>query len=267
MLFGVSPFAHPAQITKPRVVRLCGSIVAVIFADDQIGFQAVPTTSTYDFAGPRPYHVEVTSPMSNHPPNFATSANLETGQPHLFQTEDPAMVYMASYPPLQPEHHLRSQPTSSREDLVFPGNSPNSRYFKSETSEHGLPTPALRNSPQMTDLVDRNASYMGDMVDIGSSSSIVRQGTVGIASSSQYGLPQGYPISSTVDSGRNTQLEMQSRATNLEMVFPNQRAPPAKRGPFKDHMQRQQTAHTRKIGSCIRCRMQRIRVSQPPGRK
>lgn len=102
---------------------------------------------------------------------------------------------------------------------------------------------------------------MGEMVAIGSSSSVVRQASVSIGSSSQYGLPQGYSISSAVDAGHDTQLEMQSGAGNLEMVFPNQRAPPAKRGPFKDHVQRQQTAHTRKIGSCIRCRMQRIRVS------
>lgn len=34
-----------------------------------------------------------------------------------------------------------------------------------------------------------------------------------------------------------------------------------KRGPFRDISLRKQTAQTRKIGSCIRCRMQRIRVS------
>lgn len=34
-----------------------------------------------------------------------------------------------------------------------------------------------------------------------------------------------------------------------------------KRGPFKDPELRKQTAQTRKRGSCIRCRMQRIRVS------
>lgn len=34
-----------------------------------------------------------------------------------------------------------------------------------------------------------------------------------------------------------------------------------KRGPFRDAALRQETAYTRKIGCCIRCRMQRIRVS------
>lgn len=36
---------------------------------------------------------------------------------------------------------------------------------------------------------------------------------------------------------------------------------PGKRGPFRDPGLRRETAHTRKIGCCIRCRMQRIRVS------
>jgi hypothetical protein len=37
--------------------------------------------------------------------------------------------------------------------------------------------------------------------------------------------------------------------------------PPARRGPFKSNDDREKTAQTRKIGSCVRCRMQRIRVS------
>lgn len=37
----------------------------------------------------------------------------------------------------------------------------------------------------------------------------------------------------------------------------------SKRGPFTDKKLRQQTAETRIIGSCVRCRNQRIRVSWP----
>lgn len=44
-----------------------------------------------------------------------------------------------------------------------------------------------------------------------------------------------------------------------DLLLPNQRG--GKRGPFKTLDLREQTAQTRKIGSCIRCRMQRIRVS------
>lgn len=46
---------------------------------------------------------------------------------------------------------------------------------------------------------------------------------------------------------------------NFNILLPNQRG--GKRGPFRDPSLREQTAQTRRIGSCIRCRMQRIRVS------
>lgn len=48
---------------------------------------------------------------------------------------------------------------------------------------------------------------------------------------------------------------------NFDILQPNQRG--GKRGPFTDPTLREQTAQTRKMGSCIRCRMQRIRVSLP----
>lgn len=43
-------------------------------------------------------------------------------------------------------------------------------------------------------------------------------------------------------------------------MIQSQKPTPTKRGPFKDKEKRDQTAATRKMGSCIRCRMQRIRV-------
>jgi len=48
-------------------------------------------------------------------------------------------------------------------------------------------------------------------------------------------------------------------ARSFNVVLTNQRG--GKRGPFKDPSLREQTAQTRRMGSCIRCRMQRIRVS------
>ncbi|KAG6005254.1 hypothetical protein E4U21_000291 [Claviceps maximensis] len=54
--------------------------------------------------------------------------------------------------------------------------------------------------------------------------------------------------------------------SNFDILLPNQRG--GKRGPFRDPTLREQTAQTRKIGSCIRCRMQRIRCehnSNEPG--
>lgn len=50
----------------------------------------------------------------------------------------------------------------------------------------------------------------------------------------------------------------------VSAMAPNQKPTPTRRGPFKDQRTREETAATRKMGSCIRCRMQRIRVSVTP---
>ncbi|KAF4594686.1 tetratricopeptide repeat domain containing protein [Ophiocordyceps camponoti-floridani] len=57
------------------------------------------------------------------------------------------------------------------------------------------------------------------------------------------------------------------QSSRLDIIMPEQRG--GKRGPFKDPKLREQTAQTRRTGSCIRCRMQRIRcemnLSDPRG--
>lgn len=60
-------------------------------------------------------------------------------------------------------------------------------------------------------------------------------------------------------------LPLVSQGSDLTLMMPNQKPPATKRGPFKDRETREKTAHVRKIGSCIRCRMQRIRVSRMDG--
>lgn len=73
---------------------------------------------------------------------------------------------------------------------------------------------------------------------------------------SQYGMLINTQLGEdTVQNG----WSLMDQQANFEIVLPNQRG--GKRGPFKDPNLREQTAQTRKIGSCIRCRMQRIRVS------
>lgn len=69
-------------------------------------------------------------------------------------------------------------------------------------------------------------------------------------------LVETLPQQSWVDTSSN------AHQTSFDIILPNQRG--GKRGPFKDPTLREQTAQTRKIGSCIRCRMQRIRCEHNP---
>lgn len=77
----------------------------------------------------------------------------------------------------------------------------------------------------------------------------------------QYTLaPDGNLVETVSPDGWDAPLYDQQ--AGFDILLPNQRG--GKRGPFKDPSLREQTAQTRKMGSCIRCRMQRIRVSVLP---
>ncbi|KAH6659977.1 hypothetical protein BKA67DRAFT_546399 [Truncatella angustata] len=65
----------------------------------------------------------------------------------------------------------------------------------------------------------------------------------------------------------NAEAHLTHNSADLDVVSNHQRPPPAKRGPFKSTAERERTAETRKIGSCIRCRMQRIRCEINPDDK
>lgn len=74
-----------------------------------------------------------------------------------------------------------------------------------------------------------------------------------------YNAPASQNLPQPVLSEDRGDLVGQRQDSNPDNLLPTQRN--GKRGPFRDQSLREQTAQTRKMGSCIRCRMQRIRVS------
>ena len=170
----------------------------------------------------------------------------------------PAMgdPFLANYPPLQPTPLTGTQPLATREEMIYPTTSPIANYGGSPDSSHvtaagaaGVrpPQPHLL-SPPVTSLMSN--SYPAEL----DPSVYDRNGSIP-------GMHQGYMGEQAFGLKNDAmRYEMQQRSTAFDML-PNSRTISARRGPFKNHDQREQTAHTRKIGSCIRCRMQRIRVS------
>lgn len=76
----------------------------------------------------------------------------------------------------------------------------------------------------------------------------------------QFPIPHGF-ASADVAYEQSLGYVLPSQPDDSELMTPIQQKPaPTKRGPFKDPQKRIRTAQTRKMGSCIRCRMQRIRV-------
>lgn len=83
----------------------------------------------------------------------------------------------------------------------------------------------------------------------------------------RYSAPHMYPTShdygpqETVGAEHAGFFQLDSHGNPMDLVISPQKPPATRRGPFKDQSKRAKTAQVRKIGSCIRCRMQRIRVS------
>jgi hypothetical protein len=102
------------------------------------------------------------------------------------------------------------------------------------------------------------AQFGPSLLDMSSSPPIPPQDLVSPDGLCQYTLvPESGLIETVSPEGWDAPLYEQQ--SNYDILLPNQRG--GKRGPFKDPSLREQTAQTRKMGSCIRCRMQRIRVS------
>ncbi|KAJ9142120.1 Tetratricopeptide repeat domain containing protein [Pleurostoma richardsiae] len=218
------------------------------------GYQSVPTSTSFDYVDSRPYQAEMTSPLLGEAP-FASSGTIDVNdvQPASFAWD--STPNLREYPPLQP--------TTTGEDMVYPVAIADSRFSRTQDTESRFPASGPQggpqSKPQSSGLTDNGLPYLGGVMPVTGASSFAPTEPRSLGASSGFGRVPGYLAVETTSPGHAGRVDLQSRTSGLDVVFPNQRPPPAKRGPFKTHMARQQTAHTRKIGSCIRCRMQRIR--------
>lgn len=171
------------------------------------------------------------------------SSTLSQVQPNLFASNSPLVTQQtySDYTILQPNRSLATdqwavQPTTSGEGMVYPG----------PVASQGYPAQAGMQSSSPI-----SPSNMTTRAQVFASSS--SEGHEGPRR--QYSVTQVH-VHTEVDTSR-----MHTQSRELDFVPPNQRPPPARRGPFRNQHDRERTAETRRIGSCIRCRMQRIRVS------
>ena len=229
------------------------------------GYSSVPVSAAYDYGGRRPFPATMTSPAQEHGHvPFAAAAGPAEPPTNLFACEDPVVVaqYMQAYPPLQPSRAAGDQPTTRREAMFYPDSVPNPHFYKAEDGGAAMAPPNLRADPPP---MGGRPAFPVDVMPVADSPAVSRQSTVIGGAAPSYGMMAGYGASDSLMPDGRMGMQLKSPESNLDVVFPNQKAPPSKRGPFKDHRERQKTAQTRKIGSCIRCRMQRIRVSLRTG--
>ncbi|KAK3341164.1 hypothetical protein B0T25DRAFT_464856, partial [Lasiosphaeria hispida] len=228
--------------------------------DSHTVYQPLPTTAAYDYGSARP---TLDDPVVSLQPQSQPSLDanpIASDHAGLFPCDDAGLMtqYLANYPPLQPSRATAMQPSASREEMVYPGASPTGKYdgnVENDCNATGLgiqTQPHLMNNPGRPNGIP--GAYAGD---VGSPSFGRHSSFLGLPPQ-RYNSLQGFEVKDDPDN-----LDIQGRSATFDL-FPHSRTLPARRGPFKDHDQRERTARTRKMGSCIRCRMQRIRCNLDP---
>lgn len=144
---------------------------------------------------------------------------------------------LSSYPALQPSRAMITQPSTRTETMVYHNLGANCEHAEHQHTD----THAAANHMCLTQPANESETHGLDV--------------------DQYEAmrptqPQGSPVFGNAETSRE-----------LDIVLSSQRPPAAKRGPFRSNDERERTAETRKIGSCIRCRMQRIRCEIDPDDK
>ncbi|KAI1312430.1 hypothetical protein F5Y03DRAFT_381704 [Xylaria venustula] len=203
------------------------------------GYASVPAASPYEYTETRPY-IDNKSQSSQPMPS-----TLSPAPPVLFASDSSPLVpqqMFTNYTILQPDRSLARQPTANREGMVYPGSASSQGYAEQPVLQTSSP---ISPSNHITGVHAYPAPLSG--------------GDEGPRR--QYSNTQAY-IHAEAD--RNS---MHAQTRELDFVPSSQKPTPARRGPFRNQHDRERTAETRRIGSCIRCRMQRIRCETNPDDK
>lgn len=158
-------------------------------------------------------------------------------QPNVFEDPWGIPTSIPGYPVLQANRPMVMQPSTRGEGMVYPAPSSNRNYAG----------PIQQHAP-LSDHMIGPQTYIPPPTGV--------TGTPTSPSFSSAAYHGTFPPAAE-------RPENLGQTRGLDFVLTNQRPAQAKRGPFKTTKERQATAETRKIGSCIRCRMQRIRASTP----
>jgi hypothetical protein len=158
----------------------------------------------------------------------------------MFPCDGPALMaqYLPNYPPLLPERVMGFQPATTREEMIYPNILVAAKCESNTGSPPGPLSLGIQPPPYLVDLATQISPYDGHGVMDLPARFYPVQGFEVMPGTAQDkpAIPGHYPV--------------QVPKTTQQ-----------KRGPFRDQDTREKTAVTRKMGSCIRCRMQRIRVS------
>lgn len=168
--------------------------------------------------------------------------------------------YLPAYPTLQPSQSVVTQPGNG-EQLAYTSPALSEYYNQSQLAAVSLPLNSdVPTTAPFMDAQPINPTMVSPtpFSDVISSHRTTNDLDGGV---SRYNMVPTYNggVSAMVANG--TDQKMMYQESRYDVIVTNSmNRPAARRGPFKNNDDREKTAQTRKIGSCVRCRMQRIRV-------
>lgn len=231
-------------------------------------YQSIPSTSVYEASASRAFSADLQSPSQSEIPQYpglSSPVDEKTGYLGLPDSASIPQRLQDQYPALQPVSHQHvMQESMLYQPLDRHHISPKSKaapdFLKAEKSDQEFRSSDFPINSTFTHPMDRNYPQPGLA---NSEMNPYRQHAL-----TRYQPPPEFIDSHGFDPPEASHpepldyLPLVSQGSDLTLMLPNQKPPATKRGPFKDRKTREKTAHVRKIGSCIRCRMQRIRVSK-----
>ncbi|KAL2270893.1 hypothetical protein VTJ83DRAFT_264 [Remersonia thermophila] len=226
--------------------------------ESQSSYSPLLAPGSYDYDNPQLPSVSTTV-VSVQPQSHSSLVPSPTtpNSDLLFVCDDPTLVaqYMSEYPPLQPERVMSFQPVIGREAMVYPDVAA-SKTEAAAGSPHGV----LQLPPYLGETSAQGGIVPGPYAAGSEPQPYDGHGTV-VTLSSHFPQPGGFGLMPGTEAAGTR--EESAASASLDYT-PTHKTTPAKRGPFKDQDSREKTALTRKMGSCIRCRMQRIRCNLDP---
>lgn len=227
-------------------------------------YEPLPGPSYQNYDPGRPYTMEkpptldVTQSGEFSPP--LKGPEVETAAPSFLDDGSQTTRYLPTYPALQPDAQSAVAQPDNGEQLVYT-NPPLPEYY----TESQLARPA---APYMEGQVVSAAVVSA--APFTEAMPLHRPTNDPDSGASQYNVVPAYDGHGHVMVGDGSDQAIMYHDARYDVMMANpMNRPAARRGPFKNNDDREKTAQTRKMGSCVRCRMQRIRVwfpSYPPDR-
>ncbi|KAF6816161.1 hypothetical protein CPLU01_13941, partial [Colletotrichum plurivorum] len=268
----------PSDLTQGLSVRManlfgqCSNCFGHCIVSIPEGYQLIHESNIMGYGTSTGYEVEKPPSAGLPQPEAYVPTTVPPTGTDSFPMADAGMMttYAPNFQPVQesPSQGLAAPPAAP-ENMVYSADVPANSYYPS-VSNAPAPTPdASHNFPNAaghivstTDMV--SAPYGDSMMAMDMTPTMQHQTPIPVTTA---GYPMATPYAMqdmAVKDETVEQTPMPPGSSRLDIVYSHQRPPASKRGPFKDIKQRQETANTRKTGSCIRCRMQRIRCVPDP---